>query len=198
MGMAGTRAGRPRNRKTEAPAGPRPLHRARHAPRARRRPGRPRPTPLLRLLDQSQVKTLPVVVQSRSDDVLLGVGVSPRIMPPINYQPRSGVFPVPLPQCETQALLNLPRQRDALQSELDQLPPPIRDRKSQSRVRDEIRKPSASALGKLLLEISSRLQPAAPLREGVSPSVICRVTKTTPPYHTALCPTSLPVPLPAR
>ena len=57
--------------------------------------------------------------QSRSDDVLLGVGVSPRIMPPINHQPRSGVVPIRLPQCETQALalfteFNMPIERDAV------------------------------------------------------------------------------------
>ena len=34
--------------------------------------------------------------------MLLDVGVSPRIMPPINHLPRSGVSSVLLPQCETQ------------------------------------------------------------------------------------------------
>ncbi len=47
--------GRPRRPTAEAPAGPRPLHRTQHAPRARRRPGRTRPTPLRRLLDQCQI-----------------------------------------------------------------------------------------------------------------------------------------------
>ena len=102
VGRTGRSRGRPLSPQAEAPAGPRPLHRTQHAPPARHRPGRARPTPL-----------------------------------------RQNVIP-----------------------------------KSQSRLRDARRKPSASALGKFVIQIRSRFQPATLFREGASSSVFAAATTT--------------------